>query len=165
MEIPGRLSSEAQVEQAAQRAAAGGGELDRPRAADAAHPVAGEGEADDLGCEGAGHVVAALAPVEAGVGDAAAAGTEAGDVDTELGETVGPSRGDGVFAAGKLDPLLLEQGVGQGDAELAGKVVVARARVAQGPVGCCRTAAVAGRGGAMTARASTAVATSSPRRR
>jgi len=96
----------------------------------AGEPFAGEGEVEEGGSEGAAEMGAAFAPVETGVGEAAALGAGLVEVEAEGGEGFGSGGGDGVGSAGpqRLDPAGADEVVVEGDGDGARHVVVAAAR-------------------------------------
>ena len=117
----------------------------------AGEPLAGEGEGEQGGSEGAAHVGTALAPVQTGVGETAALGAGGFEVEAQglegagsfggevvggeagcgkAGCGVGGSGGAGCGEAGRggsaegLDPARLKETVVEGDGDGSGHVVV-----------------------------------------
>ncbi|GEM37914.1 hypothetical protein NN4_24330 [Nocardia ninae NBRC 108245] len=110
------------------------GEADGAAGADSGDPVEFVEAAAEVGACGAAQVGAAFGPVEAGAGEGAAGGVQGGGVDAERAGQPGETG----FGEGETVVLIEEglggHGIGDGDAQASGQVVVAGATVCQS---CC----------------------------
>jgi hypothetical protein len=104
---------------------------DRTAARQPAEPVPREERVGHCGAQRAREVRAALAPVEAAAGEAAARMSKRLDVDVEPLEPGCAGRTDRERVVASVEGALLDQSLRQRDAELAGEMVVAGASVLQ----------------------------------
>jgi len=102
----------------------------------------GEDKVGEGGTQGAGEVGSAFGPVQAGAGQRPPRLAEGGHVDAQRGEVPVPVVGELQLA---VEPGLVLQGVGDGESQLAGQVVVAHSRSRE--VGGLAAAAIAVRDG------------------
>src|SRR6185295_12257953 len=100
-----------------------------PAVLDACHPAPLQEDLRQRGADGAGEVMPSLGPVDTGAAVSPLRAPHLPEVDAEAGEE--PLAGAGQLAAtvGEHDVVAAQHQVAQGDAEAAGQVVVAQARL------------------------------------